>query len=109
MKKTKLIFLLLFSLLIFNGNNVFAQLQAEETIYKLKNNERIILKDENRIRFYNGKNGYLLFVERIEGNDTVYYANHNGKYLGPYDIIYYPKSRRDFQSIAQCVYALGTK
>lgn len=71
--------------------NADAQKLIKEKIFNFNLGERIIFSDENRIKIYNGKKTYLLFIEKIENTDTFQYAIHNGTYYGPYKEIYYPE------------------
>ncbi len=60
-------------------------------VYEIKENEKVIHQNEHRMSFAGGKQGYLLFTERYENEDTNQYMVRNGVESGPYDGIYDPE------------------
>jgi len=82
-----LLVLAAFALNIFSSA---AQSIESKILYPLKPTEKVIFENEYRLSLKNNQTGYILFVERMVGKDTVHFAIHNGKEYGPYESIYDP-------------------
>jgi hypothetical protein len=67
---------------------IAAQAQDSTLLYMLKENERVIYRDENRLLIQNTRLAHLMFLQRPSG----FFILYGGKEFGPYKAIQFSES-----------------